>query len=304
MEQLKAIKHDFSPAMQQIAAYFYPTFFSILPDDEQKEMLAWNSEIVDQKLQGLNAEEKELIKKHVPVAIQHYEERKDKKGYLENHPILFSKKDEIDQDTKNKSDRSKITGIRNKQDPSIVEPKQKKKKSSTSNDVGILSNDSYRVTEFQNEYNYTVDTEDLVDSLYHTANRSVTDLFLQGKKGLDINLKRSYNSLQSKILEPEYTASESNGEYNKQSGNAANAVNLNEKKNYISVGWSLNIPVMQRADIKGEIRESQTTIEYNLPNEAPHTEYLDHYLMLGVGTGLQKVSFTWRMEKTTNSAIV
>ncbi|WP_195571467.1 RHS repeat domain-containing protein [Paenibacillus sp. 1001270B_150601_E10] len=93
-----------------------------------------------------------------------------------------------------------------------------------------------KINEFNSDYQYAVKTDHIVDPLYRTANHYVTDINLVGKEGLDLIITRSYNSLSSKILSPQYTVGLGNYGETPQTENIIG---------FIATGWALNLPYMQ-----------------------------------------------------------
>ena len=114
-------------------------------------------------------------------------------------------------------------------------------------------------TTFENEYQYKVDTDKLVDDLYHTANRQVNDLYLPGKTDLDLQFVRKYNSKDSFVLDPR---AERRG--NAKENNSA-LVMVQSDTGMIAAGWSLNMPLV-RKDAVVEHTESSLLNCTQVPN--------------------------------------
>jgi RHS repeat-associated protein len=222
--KMKVVKNVFSKELQKITAYFYPEYLSLLNKSEQLQVVQWDTVSINEMISKLKKKDYELLEAYSPIAIVQYEYIHDRDAYQKKHPVMFNE-----------------------------EHSQTEEKAAKSNKVDILSANSFRVTEFNNEYNYSVHTDQLVDSLYRTANRSMVDLFLAGKPGLDIELVRNYNSLQAKILQPEYNTVLSGNHFIQDKGNLANPVKPEEKDGFIATGWAINLPTLSHDTIKAEV---------------------------------------------------
>lgn len=238
----KAFKGQFTETTRMIAAYFLPQYYQDLTDEQRQIILTWDSELVNQAIKELHVNELQVLEEYVPSAINHYLYYKNHKKYLEKNPILFTLEDEIKHEEAIKRNKDKLlkeNTILEKESvgESVYDLTSSLVTEREMGQVSILSEDTgYKLTEFKNEFNYSVNTDELVDPLYRTANRKGRDLLLSGKYGLDITLERNYNSLQSKIMNPEYTAA--SGSYTQQQGNLANVVDPNTTKNFVATGWT------------------------------------------------------------------
>ncbi|MBW7473875.1 hypothetical protein K0T92_03890 [Paenibacillus oenotherae] len=227
-ERSKAM--DKLPAfMKQIMAYFYPAQFDSLQESEKLAVLSWGSKEVNQAIASLSAAQLKQLEALAPVAIEHRDFHQDKKTYKVKHAPLYDKS-EPDHE---------------------AEPAKSPKKPKAAQNVSVLSapgNGKYVYRPFTNEYNYKVNTDDLVDPIFRTANRTVTDLSLAGKPGLDLNLIRTYNSLGSQVLEPHYI---SRNVFQEGPGEEGDFGNFGEKPDssyqtgFIATGWQLNLPQME-----------------------------------------------------------
>lgn len=244
VERMNAVKNDFNPLMQQITAYFYHEFSDLLDETQQKEMMGWNPEKINDLISSLSQNQINMLNKYAPVVTEQFAYHRDPTAYKAKHQSKFTKDDELEREDQIKLDNQSVNAQKH-------QGTDKKKESSK---VSILTANDYLVTPFKNQYNYSSNTEDLVDTLYNTSNRSVYDLSLPGKDGLDIQLRRNYNSLESQILTPTYHAvQDASGYYTQSEGNAAVTVNPADIPGFIATGWSLNLPSMQRADIQAEV---------------------------------------------------
>lgn len=176
LDRMNAVKNDFTPLMQQITAYFYNEFAALLDEKQQKEMLTWNEESINTLISSLSKNQIKQLDKYAPVVTEQFDYHRGPSAYKIKHQNKFTKSDELKHEEQIKMDNQ-----------SVSDQKQKGiNKQKTSNQVSILSVNDYKVTPFKNEYNYASSTDGLVDTLYNTANRSVTDLSLTGKEGLGI----------------------------------------------------------------------------------------------------------------------
>ncbi|WP_412679447.1 RHS repeat domain-containing protein [Brevibacillus fortis] len=121
-------------------------------------------------------------------------------------------------------------------------------------------------------------TEQSVDDVYRAANLVEQDLYLPGKHGLDLDIKRRYHSLSSKISAPSWDDDLDKNE----------ALKANEK---FATGWDFNMP---RLDIV--TREQAATVRddpYN-PGQQIYSTKVDksptanrYYISLEDGTSLE-----------------
>ncbi|NTU32695.1 RHS repeat-associated core domain-containing protein [Brevibacillus sp. HB1.1] len=121
-------------------------------------------------------------------------------------------------------------------------------------------------------------TEQSVDDVYRAANLVEQDLYLPGKHGLDLDIKRRYHSLSSKISVPTWNEDESKNE----------ALKANEK---FATGWDFNMP---RLDIV--TREQTVTVKDDPknPGQQIYSSKVDkslssnrYYISLEDGTSLE-----------------
>lgn len=293
-EKIKKIKTDFTPLMKQITAYYYPELFSLLNEKQKSEIQSWDITKVNQNIKSLNKSQLKLLEKYAAIALVNYDYHTDRKAYVKKHPQTYSKEEE-DADQQEITKKSKALKERQKKnsttnavysasDISVVNEVKAPKK------VMTLTDPSYKVTEFKNEYNYSIKTDALVDPLYQTANRSVTDISLSGKSELGLSFTRRYNSLNSKALTPEYNAVA--GTYTQQTGNLTSPIDITQEPGFIAVGWSLNIPSMQKATIQAEVTESHYSVGCNSGSyQLTGSCYQSTYSYQGISS-YEKVSFS------------
>ncbi|MFC3803198.1 RHS repeat-associated core domain-containing protein [Cohnella sp. GCM10012308] len=250
-ERITAIQRDFTPLMLQIAAYFYPELLALLTKEQTLALLDSSTDTINQNIRSLTNAQLALMEQYAPIAMGNFDYNTNRQRYLQKHPQTYTKADEAADELETKK---KSVEIRARQQQ-IKETQASVNGSKPSSEkVTALNSSPYTVTEFKNEYRYSVKTDGLVDDLYLTANRTVTDLSLSGKSGLDISLVRRYNSMDGKVLTPEYTAAA--GSYTQQAGNHTSPIDIAKRTGYIAAGWSLNIPSMEKAMIEAEVAES------------------------------------------------
>ncbi|MFS1513643.1 S8 family serine peptidase [Chengkuizengella sp. SCS-71B] len=198
-----------------IAAYFYPTYINQLNEVEKFELFKLDTELLNKKIASLNSTDFNTLEELLPVAISQYKYHTDREGYIEEIQNL------------------KLNKAR---DSNTKELKETFSKASVPED--------FTFSDFNNEYTYKITTDDYVDSLYRTANRRVTDVYLPGKNGFDLVLQRHYNSLESKVKDPRATSTT----------NKSDEINPEDvMSGFIANGWSLNLPYLEWEDIKGDI---------------------------------------------------
>lgn len=121
-------------------------------------------------------------------------------------------------------------------------------------------------------------TEQAVDDLYRAANLVEQDIYLPGKNGLDLDIKRRYHSLSSKISVPTWSEDESKNE----------ALRINDN---FATGWDFNMP---RLDIV--TREQSVTVKDDPknPGQQIYSSKVDesssanrYYITLEDGTSLE-----------------
>ncbi|NBI30747.1 S8 family serine peptidase, partial [Chengkuizengella marina] len=198
-----------------IAAYFDPSYMDQLDDEDLIQFIELDTELVNTKISDLNLEDYELLEELLPTAITQYRLDSDREAYIEELQTFQQKKLNV----------NRVADLNEMMSTTALE--------------------EYTFTEFNSTYNYDIKSDQYVDTLYRTANRSVADIYLPGKNGFDFVLKRQYNSLDSKLMKPESRRSE----------NYSIPFDTEEVKNgFIANGWSLNLPYMEiDRDIEGKI---------------------------------------------------
>lgn len=263
-EQFNVFSSEFSIEMKQITAFFHPEYAQYLEKKLKDEIIDWDMDKVISRINELQSEQREKLYKYVPIAKNQYYYYTDRAQYLKDN--------QIPEDKEHAKEIEKI--------PTMKETEQSTRPSSKRSFLAAPSNnEKYTVTEFKNTYNYSVDTDELVDLTYRTSNRMATDLEIAGKPDLDIVLKRKYNSLDSKILKPELHIERGTSSkwFEQYGGNQANPFKDEDRKGFIATGWTLNIPSMEKSEIKAEITSWNEKVEcgavWNGTNECPVIRY-------------------------------
>ncbi|MFS1511739.1 S8 family serine peptidase [Chengkuizengella sp. SCS-71B] len=198
-----------------ITAYFDPSYMDQLDDEDLVQFIELDTELVNAKISDLSLEDYELLEELLPTAITQYRLDLDREAYIE----------ELNTSQKKKLNVNRVAELNEMMSISALE--------------------EYTFTEFNSTYNFDIKSDQYVDSLYRTANRSVADIYLPGINGFDFILKRQYNSLDSKLMKPESRSGE----------NYSIPFDTEEVKNgFIANGWSLNLPFLEiDRDIEGKI---------------------------------------------------
>ncbi|MFC5530163.1 RHS repeat domain-containing protein [Cohnella yongneupensis] len=286
-ERVKKVKSDFTPAMKLLTAYYNPTYYSLLTEDEQKELIGWDTDKVNKEMAKLKTKQLDELESVAPAAVESYDYRVSRSKYIDKHPILYDQADEEKDREAARADGEKLKKAKDKMSGIAAT-------SSKLEVQALAAPSSYKVTEFKNKYTYKSNTDDLVDETYRTANHSVTDLSLPGKKGLDIVLSRSYSSLSSKILNPEYTAllDSATNTYAQDQGNLGRAPTLTDMKGFIATGWTLSLPSMEKADVQAEIQNYRVSESCSGGYNGTNVCYKDGYALIPLATPYEKVSFS------------
>ncbi|MFC5701645.1 polymorphic toxin-type HINT domain-containing protein [Cohnella faecalis] len=292
-------KQNLSSDIYKIGAYYYPDFFETLTDTEKLEVLDWNYDIVQQKMAALSNKQKQQLKSYAPIAYEAYSStlpevkaksssltEKQEQAYREHvRNIMKDSQDQIEKKTKEL--RQANPG------------KVKTSKSNERGEVRTLASSQYTINEQKTEYNYKVNSGEVVDPLYRTANQKSVDLFLNGKKGLDFSLVRTYNSMNSKLFSPQMIAYYSDNVYSQGSHNYTTSINdlvIASDPNFIATGWSLNIPTMSvqyiEADLNSIRRTNACASSTSTEGSCESVWYIFFpYKVDGVDKGYNKVTF-------------
>lgn len=275
------ISEDFSklsPKLKQLVAYYDHALYLSLPLAEQKLVRKLTPDEIQRIIARLSPQQYRQLDELCPVAITLYTYNHDKAAY---HKRLPEDKNKLDMQKMYEQSRSQY--LRYKQwkkrdrlnQESTVENQVYDSAVSLQADGVIQSfametfslplsassvetfsapQQPYTFNEFTNEYHYHVNTDEFVDPLFLTANRKAIDLFLPGKSGLDVSLVRTYNSLQSKLMQPSYVMN-NDPDTPSAEGNQATITDPASVPGFIATGWSLNLPVMSRNIVTKEIQE-------------------------------------------------
>jgi len=280
-ERVKAFLDEFTHEMKVITVYFYPSLYMYLTEEQQGAVRELETEDIIQMISNLEEERRITLFKYVNIVESVVEYHIDKEKYLESQKPLMSIADELQL---KKDVQSQLKKIDQEAGSNRAESKS---------NLAALTDSSYTITEFKNTYNYASNNDELVDPIYHTSNRSVIDFSISGKKGLDISLVRNYSSLNSGLLKPtlELGKSTSSLYYEQKSGNAAVPYTASERKAYIAAGWNLNIPSMDKADIKADVVNERVSSSCS-PYTASVSCYRNEYFYKALSTPYEKVAFS------------
>ncbi|WP_438433841.1 polymorphic toxin-type HINT domain-containing protein [Gorillibacterium sp. sgz500922] len=309
VQQLAAALPSASAAIQQIAVYYYPSLLDVLPEPARIAAANRSIQEINQLIGKLDRQEKEFLSHYVPAALELYDYYEQPKAYLSKHPASDAKADK-EREAKARDLSRELASYR-VQSPTptpsgmagqavagkivtLAEPSASP--SATPSPTPVTSGNPspspsatpnpYVVNPFKNEYRYQVDTDDLVDPLYRTANQKNVDLSLDGKPGLDLSFERRYNSLQSTVLNPEYTTQvDANGTYLQIKGNTTTPVKPENLKGFIATGWQLNLPSLERDTIQAEL------VNWHKPTTGTNN-YEDGYSLKQLSSPYEKAQFT------------
>ena len=284
-DRIARIRKEFTPLMLEITAYFYPNLFELLNPEQKKEIQSWNKDLVNRKIAALTAAQLQLMSQYAPIATEQYDYHTNRDTYQTKHPVLYDKEKEEAYELEFKKSLQQFKEQQDKKKTTPTVPK-------SSSTVTALSVDDYKITPFKNEYNYSVNTDDLVDPLYQTANQKKMDLSLSGKEGLGFSIIRRYNSLEGNLLEAQYRKPyPDTGSYAQMKGNIGSAISRYDTKGFIATGWTINIPRMQRTDITAEVTPgTNLTACYTGSYQGSGNCYKTIYY-LGLINTYEKVSF-------------
>ncbi len=281
-ERVKAFLDEFSLEMKVVTAYFYPYLYMYLPKQQQEVTRNLETDDVIRMIGDLDEGDREKLFKYVSAAQNLVDYYVDKKKYLEDQKPLITLEDErqLKEDIQ--------TQVQKIEQEGVLTAAESKKMT-----AALSTPSTYTISEFQNDYNYTSSNDELVDPIYHTSNRSVTDYSIAGKKGLGISLNRTYSSLDSKLLKPtlELGTSTSSLYYEQKNGNAAVPYTASDRKSYIAAGWTLNIPLMEKAEIQAEVvNEKVSSSCFPFTSTVPC--YRNEYFYKALATSYEKTVFT------------
>lgn len=128
--------------------------------------------------------------------------------------------------------------------PAIQQLKQHRDNGGEGDKLEDVSGTGIKYTEKDMKHVYEVRTSlKPVDDFYHTATVTETDLHLQGKHGMDLVIRRTYNSLNSKTKKPAVVQI-SDDEWDNQ----LEQFDLSEEYVPFAAGWSFNLPSFEYVD--------------------------------------------------------
>ncbi|WP_438449321.1 polymorphic toxin-type HINT domain-containing protein [Gorillibacterium sp. sgz5001074] len=212
-DKVKKIHEQFSSEMLMLSAYFYPELTTELNQDQLKLVLSWSDMEAKKQFDKLSQDQVQVLQSLAPVVVEHFNWKPERA-------------------MKNKTERSKT-----RQTNQI-----------TTNALNINStmpaDNSFTYKDEQNEYKYVSKTDQPIDMIYRSSTQRNVDLFLQGKHGLDLQLVRTYNSLQSKATQPIFDHTDDNERiWSKPSYNP-----YMQYPRSIAAGWTLSLPKVEDSD--------------------------------------------------------
>ncbi|GKU80453.1 hypothetical protein L3i20_v248500 [Paenibacillus sp. L3-i20] len=264
--------------MLLIAAFYDSTFNDLLDQNSLFAMLDLNEQTIYNMMSAMSVDQLELMNKLVPATYQSYYRRKNPEKFKDflrkqsNDPVVENNKEE--------------NGLEVRSFANLM-----------------ASNGKY--TEIENKFKYTKNTHDTYDPMLRTSAQRVVDVFLPGKRGLDFELVRSYNSLNAKTETQRshrpWSYPEGAAEYHPIANSPDGVLyedyhNLGDGRNSIAAGWQFNIPYMNSYPEMPFHSKHQITVEQaknstNIPSK--YGQYI-YYNMSDHGANYIKrdVSFT------------
>ncbi|MBE1442606.1 RHS repeat-associated core domain-containing protein [Paenibacillus sp. OAS669] len=209
-QQLAEMKTTFTPQMWNMAVYFYPELFKTLPENQKKDTLQFNFNTFIQQYEQLNEGERDKLNRLTPLVEIYYLRKKNPQAY---DALIYSDLE--------KNSRTIVQAVYSKSGSL---------KAATS----LNSNSPSQTLGEIKPFTFQENTDQLVDPMFRTSNQKDVDVHLSGLHGLDVDLIRSYNSMNAKITQPDYNLS----------GNIPKPI-TNQDRGFIATGWQLNIPTLK-----------------------------------------------------------
>ncbi|WP_251561283.1 RHS repeat-associated core domain-containing protein [Paenibacillus pasadenensis] len=285
-----------------IAAFHDVKWYELLNDKQKETVLNWDKSSFEAYQSDLSNTEIAQLEKYAPEAYMYYSystnlNSSSNKGRIRSESVTQNTYDEelvYREHVKNVMElmREQIE----EKSLQLNEAQANSNKAASKAKRTAQSSNSYIISEKNTEYNYSVDTEQLVDPLYRSANQRSNDLFLSGKPGLDLSIIRKYNSMDSKAMTPQMVT-ENENLYLQISRNFSAAVEpstIAEDSNFIATGWSLNIPEVSSTWNGASIQPIPNTATCPNPNWLGGTTAgsCESIWYLFMPTAVNKVSFT------------
>ncbi|WP_240422044.1 RHS repeat-associated core domain-containing protein [Paenibacillus periandrae] len=215
-EEIAHIQQSYSQPMIQVAAYYYPILTKLLTKEQINEVLSWTDEGVKSKSRQFTETEKGLLQTWTPIVIN---------------------KITPPQPTVADSTYGAVT-------ESVYKSKTQQARA-----LFIPPGDDYSFKQPKDTIPYKVQIDGDVDVIHRSSVQRDVDLYLPGKNGLDLQITRSYNSMQANA-EDYWTSTYSctyqneyapNGNNYPECGKTLVDAPLNHH-NQVATGWTLNIP--------------------------------------------------------------
>lgn len=269
-EQIKDVKQYYSADMLLAASYYYPELNSLLDTDLLMKSLSVEKNELVSLIKSFSQSEKDIILGLTPIVLEAYNFEIDPISSSKNRPIhseaiilpesvTDAVYTEVIEDVYGNSDShedSKDKGddydVNDNQKPSVTDSVYSGFREFS---LPTLFNFNDRNTLYH--YERSVDTEADVNAVYRSASQADTDIYLEGKHGLDLSIIRMYDSMNAKTTLPSYESTQicdqSNSDYNTKvpasdcMGNTVSQAidSVNDTDYFVSTGWTLNIPTMK-----------------------------------------------------------
>ncbi|MBH5318332.1 hypothetical protein I6N90_10985 [Paenibacillus sp. GSMTC-2017] len=218
--QINKIQINYSEDMLVLTAYYYPELVDLLNQAQIEKMLQLEISKIDALIARFDERQLQLLKETTPLVLDTYERR------LNN-------------------------GVSQEVSSSLLLNTINKNMMSAQSE-----SPSYLYSKENIDYNFKRDIGTDVDPTLRSFSEVDEDLFLAGRKGLDISLTRSYNSASAYIAAPslscgvngcvEINRQEFNGSKPEDDMLANRVVGENSRYNFnhIAAGWNWNIPTL------------------------------------------------------------
>ncbi|USG64649.1 hypothetical protein NDK47_21275 [Brevibacillus ruminantium] len=218
------LKNELDRTSLQIVAWFYPQADRLLSHEEKVEKYGWSDQVVMEKVASLSAQSYSLLAKLVPVAGERYQQWKQ---------------------TERQSDAQQMPSVQKEEGlaPSKTETNREASNAAPSA-VPDLPDAVYDPEGLTYQYKRNIDAP--VDEVHRMSNVAETDLYLEGKHGLDLKLERRYSQFDA--IQERY--------YYSYNGNRTKSDMKYVNTYHMPRGWKLNLPMFE------EIEKVDASCEY------------------------------------------
>ncbi|GGG86328.1 RHS repeat-associated core domain-containing protein [Paenibacillus radicis (ex Gao et al. 2016)] len=254
-DEVAYIREYYSIIMKKLAAFYYSELSPLLETNELLSMLEWDGSEISSIIATLTEKERESLRKQTPVVMNQYDFDNHREETLEKMNV------QADPQIINVEGNEVIDNMLETYEETVTSATYG---ASTSKQFANSTGNPYRFEESNNSFHYSANTSSNVDPMYKTSNQREVDLYLPGRNGLDFSITRSYNSLNAKILLPTQDGNMSASPYCNPTnswyknylpdcmGNTPTSYiyDIHKDPTFLAVGWSLNIPHMQKGTIQ------------------------------------------------------